>query len=241
MTDSARPLGRRPPTDDRHLQRYSLTPGTVPDKPTPVVLGIWWYAAFDTPTELTVNGRKQYWIGLGDNWGGIRGGHAICVKPDALVDTGGWWSFYDQGREGACVGFAASRMMSLLNRKRYDARWLYHEAQEIDEWPGEDYDGTSVRAGMDVLRLSGHRRKLGPFTLSTNPDHGIVENRWATNVDDVLACLHNLPERGDIVLLNSWGKLHGKDGYAHHVHLPLEALDRLLRENGEATVVVDKP
>lgn len=234
-----RPLGRRPPTDDRHLQRFSLTPGTVPDKPTPVVLGIWWYASFDVPTELTVSGRKQYWIGLGDTWGGIRGGHAICVKPDALVDTGGWHTFYDQGREGACVGFAASRMMSLLNRKRYDARWLYHWAQHIDEWPGEQYDGTSVRAGMDVLRLEGHRRKLGPFTMPINADHGIVENRWATSVDDVLACLYGGVihfETDSVILCNSWGK-----DYPHYVHLPLEALARLLAENGEATVVVDKP
>ena len=29
------------------------------------------------------------------------------------------------GPEGACVGFGCSRMMSLLNRKRYDARWLW--------------------------------------------------------------------------------------------------------------------
>jgi hypothetical protein len=61
-------------------------------------------------------------------------------------------------------------MMSLLNRKRYDAGWLYHEAQRIDEWPGEDYDGTSVRAGMDVLRTEGHRRKFGPFTLPASLD-----------------------------------------------------------------------
>ena len=26
----------------------------------------------------------------------------------------GWWDFYDQGTEGACVGFGCSRMMSLL-------------------------------------------------------------------------------------------------------------------------------
>jgi hypothetical protein len=177
MSDSTRPLGRRPPTDDEHIQKYSLTLQTVPDKPTPVVLGLNWYQNFDS-----------------------------------------------------------SRMMSLLNRKRYDAGWLYHEAQRIDEWPGEDYDGTSVRAGMDVLRTEGHRRKFGPLTLPPSLDAGIKENRWATNVVEVLACLHDDVNSDSVILCNSWGKF----GYPHYVHLPLDALARLLREDGEATVVTDR-
>ena len=64
---------------------------------------------------------------------------------------------YDQGREGACVGFASSWAMSILNRRFYDAGWLYREARKIDEWPGEAYDGTSVRAGVEVLRSVGHK------------------------------------------------------------------------------------
>jgi hypothetical protein len=236
MGELDRPLGRRAPSDWKHVERYGLTLQTVPDKPTPVVLGCVWYSAFDSPQSINVHGKMQWWIGLETDWGSIRGGHAIVVKPDALTDTAGWWSFYDQGNEGACVGFSSSRMMSLLNRKRYDAAWLYHEAQRIDEWPGEDYDGTSVRAGMDVLRTEGHRRKLGPFTLPASLDAGIKENRWATNVVEVLACLHDDVNSDSIVLCNSWGK----DGYPHYVHLPLAALDRLLREDGEATVVVDK-
>jgi hypothetical protein len=159
------------------------------------------------------------------------------VKPDAVTDTAGWWGFYDQGDEGACVGFSSSRMMSLLNRKRYDAAWLYHRAQDAyDEWPGSDYEGTSVRAAMDVLRIEGHRRKFGPFTLPASLDAGIKENRWATNVVEVLACLHDDVNSDSVILCNSWGKL----GYPHYVHLPLSGLDRLLREDGEATVVVDR-
>jgi hypothetical protein len=236
MSDSTRPLGRRPPTDDEHIQKYSLTLQTVPDKPTPVVLGLNWYQNFDSPQNVRVNGRTEWWIGLDKDWGSIRGGHAIVVKPDAVTDTAGWWGFYDQGNEGACVGFSSSRMMSLLNRKRYDAGWLYHEAQRIDEWPGEDYDGTSVRAGMDVLRTEGHRRKFGPLTLPPSLDAGIKENRWATNVVEVLACLHDDVNSDSVILCNSWGKF----GYPHYVHLPLDALARLLREDGEATVVVDR-
>ena len=54
------------------------------------------------------------------------------------------------------MGFGIRRLASQLNRKLYDGFWLYHEAQKVDEWPGEDYDGTSVRAGLDILRKRGH-------------------------------------------------------------------------------------
>lgn len=33
---------------------------------------------------------------------------------------------------------------------------LYNEAQKVDEWPGEDYDGTSVRAGAKILKSKGY-------------------------------------------------------------------------------------
>ena len=50
-------------------------------------------------------------------------------------------------------------MMSLLNRKRYDARWLWDWAKSTDEWPetnpGDD-QGTSVRAACEILRARGH-------------------------------------------------------------------------------------
>lgn len=97
---------------------------------------------------------------------------------------------YDQGSEGACVGFASSWMMSVLNRRFYDAPFLYREARKIDEWPGESYDGTSVRAGMEVLRTVGHK-----FLHNHAHEHapliedGIHEYRWATRVDEVRSCI----------------------------------------------------
>ena len=92
---------------------------------------------------------------------------------------------YDQGSEGACVGFSCSWAMSILNRRFYDAQWLYEEAQRTDEWPGEAYDGTSVRAGLDVLRLEGHRRIYHGRSLPVDPVAGISEFRWTETVDGV--------------------------------------------------------
>ena len=231
-----RPLGRREATDLAHVQRYPLTAATVPPTPVPVVLGIAWYEAFDRPT---VGSDGRWWIGRGD-LGRVRGGHAVCLKPQSLLDSAAWWQWMDQGREGACVGFAASRAMMLLNRKRYDARWLWNRAKEIDEWPetnpGDD-NGTSVRAAMDVLRRVGHAPAYRGVTRPVEASEGIVENRWAQSTDEVLACLQSpaYATLGAVPLLNSWGA-----DYPRLVYLPLEVLDRLIREDGEATMFVDR-
>lgn len=96
-------------------------------------------------------------------------------------------SIYDQGNEGACVGFGESILMSILNRKLYDAMWLYREAQIVDEWtdtPPEE--GTSLSAGFDVLRDKGHRRLWGGKSRPPEIDEGIVKvNRWLTTVDEM--------------------------------------------------------
>ena len=92
---------------------------------------------------------------------------AVAATPVATVERTlklpEYRVFYDQKSQGACVGFGSSWMMSILNRRKYDARWLWDRAKEVDEWtdtnPG-DNQGTSVRAAMDVLRKMGHVRVL---------------------------------------------------------------------------------
>jgi hypothetical protein len=230
------PLGRRPPTDDEHIRRYPLTVAALPQLPVPVVIGVLWYTDFDTPTW---DARARRWLIGRDstNLGRIRGGHCVCIKPQGIVDPVSWWRLMDQGSEGACVGFGSTRAMMLLNRRRYDARWLYHMAQTIDEWPGEDYDGTSVRAGMDVLRDMGHRRVRGKRTSAVDAAEGISENRWARSVEEVMACLQSprYEAMGMVPILNSWGA-----SYPHLTYMPLETLDRLIREDGEATIITDR-
>ena len=235
------PLGRRTPQDFDHVEKYPLTAPTVPAMPVPVTIGVNWYTNFDNPEK---DNRGRWWIGRDKNLGSIRGGHCVCLEPGdpstpgaSEQDINSWWGFYDQGAEGACVGFGSSRMMSLLNRKRYDARWLWNEAKKVDEWPdtnpGDD-NGTSVRAAMDVLRARGHAPwgKGSPVAAE-----GISANRWARSVDEVLEALKSpASERmGAVRLLNSWGA-----GWPHRVWLPFETLQRLLDEEGEATVVTDR-
>jgi hypothetical protein len=238
-------LGLRKPTDDRHVRRWSLTPGTMPSTPTPVVIGSNWYHRFDDPVFL--NGA--YWLvrpGTPEaEWGGIRGGHCTCLRPDAISDL--WYPYYDQGSEGACVGFGWARYASLVNRQRYDGQKLYEDAQKIDEWddtPPEE--GTSVRAGGDVMRTTGPLRILrngvrdphGPYAYD-----GISQNRWATSIAEIAACLDpvgagkKIRARGWVRLLNSWGT-----GYPKEVRVDLDTLRILIIEQqGEATIAIDKP
>ena len=237
------PLGRRVPKDFDHVEKYPLSAATTPAMPVPVCLGVNWYTNFDDPVK---DSWGRWWIGrYVQNLRSVRGGHCVCVEPGdpstpgaSEQDINSWYGFYDQGAEGACVGFGASRMMSLLNRKRYDARWLWNQAKMIDEWsdtnPG-DNNGTSVRAAMDVLRRQGHVPwgKQSPVAAEV-----ISANRWARTVPEVLDALKSpASERmGAVRILNSWN-----GAYPHRVWVPFETLQRLLDEDGEATIITDLP
>jgi hypothetical protein len=191
---------------------------------------------------------------------------------------------YDQQREGACVGFASSWMMSILNRRYYDARWLWNEAKTVDQWPSTnpgDNNGTSVRAAMDVLRAKGHVRLVRNHPDGPLVGDGIQTNRWATTVDEIRTAIaggtpvtlginwytnFDTPERKG---LNWWiganpksiGRIRG--GHAVCIYrasdrlqavgivnnwgpkvplvlMPYATLDRLLDEDGEATLVTDR-
>lgn len=62
----------------------------------------------------------------------------------------------DQGSEGACTGFGLATVVNYLLRTRDRApekasvspHLLYHLARRYDEWPGEDYSGSSARGAM---------------------------------------------------------------------------------------------
>lgn len=112
---------------------------------------------------------------------------------------------YDQGSYQACVGYSLSWMMSILNRRCYDAMWLWRRAKEIDGWPGNDgpsdNQGTFLRAGLDVLREEGHRRLFDGRSLAVDAGHGIKANRWASGVDEIRTAI---AEGTPVVLGISW-------------------------------------
>ncbi|HEV8397940.1 MAG TPA: C1 family peptidase [Vicinamibacterales bacterium] len=90
----------------------------------------------------------------------------------------------DQGKEGACTGFGLAAVVNYLRWSRIrlakgsgrkapppkvSTRMLYHLARFYDEWPGEDYDGSSCRGalkgwhrhGVCDDRLWPYRNKAG--------------------------------------------------------------------------------
>jgi hypothetical protein len=85
----------------------------------------------------------------------------------------------DQGAEGACVGFGWAH--ELAARPKEDptitnahARSIYLRAQQLDAWPGENYEGSSVIAGakavMELGRLREYRWALGPGAAAAEND-----------------------------------------------------------------------
>lgn len=96
-----------------------------------------------------------------------------------------WRKFYNQGEYNACVGFGESQAVSILERYTFEALWLYREALKIDEWPGEADEGTSLRAGFDVLRTQGHIRAHKRLPDVPDLQYGIQANHWARSVDEI--------------------------------------------------------
>lgn len=93
----------------------------------------------------------------------------------------------DQGATSQCVAYSGGKYLlahPVVNRLP-DLAQLYRECQQTDEWPGEDYDGTSVRALMKVLQ----RRGL------------ISEYRWAFDVPTLTG---TLLDRGPVVMGTTW-------------------------------------
>lgn len=96
----------------------------------------------------------------------------------------------DQGRQGACVGFAwaheiAARPQSDPSVTDATALALYWRARELDEWPGEAYDGSSVLAGAKAAVELG----------------AIAMYRWAFGLDETV---RSIGTRGPAVLGLNW-------------------------------------
>lgn len=168
----------------------------------------------------------------------------------------------NQGGNPSCVGYAWKAYLTaapLSQLKRLDPNGLYDLCKYRDEWNGEDYEGTSVRAGADVLKTLGL----------------IAEYRWATSLESVANAVLELgpvvvgsdwyaamdePEKGvihaegDVVgghaylitgvdtvrrrlrVRNSWGLEWGDKGRAW---LPFSDFRRLLKSDGEACLAVE--
>lgn len=79
----------------------------------------------------------------------------IAAHLPSYTDNG---LILDQGQEGACTGFGLTAVINYLlwtkslktgaRVEPVSPRMLYHMARIYDEWPGEDYEGSSCRGAM---------------------------------------------------------------------------------------------
>lgn len=94
----------------------------------------------------------------------------------------------DQGDFPHCVAFSWANWLRsdpLRQGVNLDTTWLYTACQRFDEFPGEDYSGTSLRAGVKVLKGAGF---VGLYVNTRNEPE--VRN-WVR-------------ERGPVVVASKW-------------------------------------
>lgn len=181
-----------------------------------------------------------------------------------------WWdgTFWpDQGETSQCVEYAWHNFMSTrpVNSPNKAPFWeygsVYASAQrDYDEWEGEDYDGTSVRAGAKALQalglISGYRWAWdletvvrhalfeGPVVMGTNwytsmfyPNtSGIVEVRGSVEGGHAYAITGVNTRTGLARCKQTWGRGWGKLG---RFWIKFDDLARLIDEDGEACIATE--
>lgn len=171
----------------------------------------------------------------------------------------------DQGNIGACVGFSWAQELAArprIHQVDYSfALALYKMAQTLDQWPGEDYEGSSVIAGAKAVQRSGFMGEYrwafgltdallaigysGPCVLGVNWYSSMfaVDDRGFIRVGGRLEGGHAILANGvslkrqAVRLHNSWGRDWGSNGEAW---IGFTDLERLLHEDGECCVPVGR-
>ena len=203
-----------------------------------------WQRRFD-PRSLNYTVRKQ-------------------VGPNLRTRTCMWKRslWLDQGQEGACTGFGFSHVLGTTPRKYVKqtiddafARHRYERAKQCDEWPGEDYDGSSVLGAMQAGKQDGLVSAYSWCTTMDEIKHAVsylgpieIGIDWYESMFDVdsegfvrigssqIAGGHAIQvggidvTKGAFRLDNSWGKDWGRNGSAW---ITFTDMEQLLHQQGE--------
>lgn len=94
-------------------------------------------------------------------------------RPRSYTWKVGLW--LDQGQEGACTGFArahdcAARPVPMTGVDNAFAQRVYQRAKQLDEWPGENYEGSSVLGAVKAAQEFRY----------------VEEYHWAFTLEDVI-------------------------------------------------------
>lgn len=130
----------------------------------------------------------------------------------------------DQGEEGACTGFGLAAMINYLRFSlaysavseredetakpklpaRVSPRMLYEHARLYDEWPGEDYEGSSCRGAMKGWNRHGVcLEKTWPYLDATKKKPGKPKPHWPTEASRIPLGAYYRVETDDITAVQS--------------------------------------
>lgn len=158
-----------------------------------------------------------------------------------------WWG--NQWQSSMCVAFSWTHWVEdgpviqdrIVGREKpfMDPSDFYHTCQMIDQWPGTNYNGTSVRAGAKVLKHLGIIREyrwafrfktivktlltLGPMVVGTKWYAGMERpnRRGALDISGSERGSHAYvingvdTEHEFFRIKNSWGKSWGDGGHGY--------------------------
>jgi len=87
--------------------------------------------------------------------------HPNLTQLKPYIDPPAILKIRNQGSEGACTGFALAAAIDYIKRSsgnpkyKASARMLYEMAKYNDEWPKENYEGSSLRGAIHGWKNSG--------------------------------------------------------------------------------------
>jgi C1A family cysteine protease len=124
--------------------------------------------------------------------------NAEVAKPKPRKRAYNLGPLLDQGDTPQCVGYSTRGFLEaapIMTKHAVEpsATAIYRGAQERDEWPGTNYDGTSVRGAMkyltDAKEISGYvwGQSLAEAITWMNNGYGtcIVGTNWYVQMSDV--------------------------------------------------------
>lgn len=192
----------------------------------------------------------------------------ITITPKKITskywDQNEWWG--NQGNSPQCVGFSWAHWIEDGPIKHggippiISPTLIYKEAQKIDEWPGENYDGTSVRAGAkylqktkkisnyywayDINTLVNTLLNVGPVVVGTYwylrmfyPDKNGLIRIGGLIVGGHAYVINGIDTNKKLFRIkNSWGRGWGLQGNAY---ISFTDMERLIKMNGEICLATE--